>query len=161
MYRINPENVDYLYFLPSDDVSDAVSSLELELKWPNALTREQWNRLREVRLVGVPWPWSGKILLRLLYWGDREGLEALDQRVAAGAWSSADFEDSIQTQLSQTRCNECGCIWRTLVALNDPYLGAPGLLERKFGAWERAWKRCPSCGASLRRFVVKIYDECG
>ena len=165
MKHINPENVDYFYFAPGDDVAGLTSGLGLEPVWAlnpvwgTDLTFPWWDALPEVRLVGEPWGWRNALGLYLLYWGNGKNLSELDARVTAGKWSDADFEGSVETGFSITLCASCNRAWETLIILSDTYLSAPDLRRNKFEAWRHRLLRCKACNSHFRQLVVKIYGE--
>jgi hypothetical protein len=158
MKRILPQNVEYLYFNPEDDIAQASSLDDCEPMWSSPFMRERWNRFPDVRLVGAVLPWSKIMPMYWLYWDDGSDLCALDARVESGTYTDADFESSVKTQYSKTICDSCKREWDTLIMPpGDPYLGAEGLLEQKLQMWGPKFKKCPACGASLRQMVVKFF----
>jgi ribosomal protein S27AE len=97
-----------------------------------------------------------------LYWGGDVDLSALDKRVREGIYTDHDFEGAVKTQYSLTVCPVCGSQWDTLIIPpGDPYLGAPGLYEKKVEEWVRKIRGCPACGARLRQLVVQVLGEHG
>ncbi len=162
MKHIKAENVDYVYFAPEDDISQMATLSESEPMWSNPFMREHWNAFPDLRLVAVVLPWSKSVLVYWLYWGDGTDLHALDLRVKAGTYTDADFEGSLKTVYSRHICFSCNREWDALIIPpGDPYLGAPGLDDRKLKAWWPRLLKCPACGASQRQLVVKIFGEHG
>jgi len=84
---------------------------------------------------------------------------ALDEKVLSDRYTDKDFEGSVKTVHSVTRCFSCNKQWHTLIMPPGvPYLGrVPDLLYKKIAS--REILRCPGCGGSLRELVVMIIEE--
>jgi hypothetical protein len=93
-----------------------------------------------------------------LYWREPPDLDAVDERVRAGAYTDEDFSSSVRTQFQITLCTSCKRRWKTLVIVpGDPYPGAPGLVQRKF---QRARiELCPGCRSVFRQSVVLVLGQ--
>lgn len=92
-----------------------------------------------------------------LVWQEEVNLSLLDQKVCNQTFTEADFANAFRTFPSRTQCIYCNHWYDTLVIDDgDPYFGAPGLLNKKVSKVRSL--KCPNCGNSLRRLVVKFIN---
>ena len=157
MKEVRAEGTSYFYIASGNALAAARASLGT-FEVPSYV-EGRLDTAEDFRLVAVRNPLRrDKFLPYLLFWSQPLPLAELDQRVEAGTYGDADFASSIKTSYQVTLCGNCGRRWHTLVApAGDPYLGAPGLMERKLAA--ASVLTCPSCNSSLRQLVVKIFEE--
>jgi hypothetical protein len=158
MIDVRTEGTEFSYLprdarLPEDvRVSDAPGDLPPFLA-ERRQSAEDWRVVRVPALRVPP--------INVLHWMGDPDLDTVDRRVRDGAWTDADFRDSIRALFQRTRCFKCGRTWNTLIVPPEEYLGAPHLMRQKIQARTaaRAFLSCPECHASLRQLVVKIFGE--
>jgi len=160
MHKVQAEGTTFWYVTGDEDPAD-ITSTGLVVEAPDPELAARIRQHPDVRLVVFE-----RMLKRThgdvyyLFWNNGQDLVALDRRVLAGTYTDADFVASVKTTFQETRCDNCGSHWQTLVIPSgDPYPGAPGLLQRKIALSK--FELCPACRASLRQMVVKILGPVG
>jgi len=87
----------------------------------------------------------------------------IDVRVAQGSYTGTVFTNAVLTVYQDTFCTKCGYIWHTLIIPSDnPYLDDRGVFNHELFRTKIVQSKiltCPTCHASLRQLVVKIFGE--
>jgi DNA-directed RNA polymerase subunit RPC12/RpoP len=156
MFEVKVENTRFLYLTEGEVPYPAAPFTEIKVPPTEAL--ENIARADDVRIAifenplrkGVGW-------VNFLFWPNHPQLADLDLKVCKGDYSDEDFAASVKTEYIRTICPQCGRSWPSLVIdSGNPYLGAPGLINRKIA--QSRILRCPACGSSLRLLVVRIFE---
>ncbi len=158
MREIEAEHTKFIYFTRADGLP-GTRVMGLHVRGLDPFMQRRVQNSSDFRLVLMRNVFSPDAAdVYYLHWNDGQNLNALDIKVEQGTFSDSDFELSVKTVYQRTQCPKCHLWWDTLVIPpGDPYLGAPGLLEKKVAMRSGSYNTCPNCGASLRQLVVKIF----
>ena len=156
MKKIQAEGTTFAYWTRADGIPKAIE-MGLQVKGLEPFMATQLGTCPEIRLILIRLLDLHIAYIRYLYWDNEQDLDILDDKVVQGKFTDDDFKDAVKTVYQRTVCSNCGYTWDTLVMPPEPYLGSPGLFEKKLAEKVPKLKTCPNCGASLRQLVVKIF----
>jgi len=98
-----------------------------------------------------------------LYWSEGGRARDIDVRVTQGGYTGTDFTNAVLTIYQATFCTKCGYVWHTLIIPPDnPYLDDRGVFNHELFRTKIVQSKiltCPTCHASLRQLVVKIFGQ--
>lgn len=157
MKKIKAENTTFIYLFSTDRLSDAINAeLNIDVKDIDTEITRKLARGIDTRVILVENIFKSRNYnVYYLYWDDETKLDLLDIKVANDSFTDRDFKYSVKTQYQKTNCFNCHLVWDTLIMPpGDPYLGSPGLMEKKVR--DKKLLKCPNCKSSFRQLVVKI-----
>jgi len=160
MKEIEVEHTHYIYLSGVDNILET-RKLELDIVGFEPSMSKQIMDNSDIRMVIIKGFETKVGYVYYLHWDDESDLRSLDDKVEKGVFTNIDFKYAIKTLYDIVKCIN-NHTWEVLVVPSgDPYLGNPGLMEKKIAdrGNRNGFKMCPLCKASLRQMVVKIFFE--
>ena len=156
MKKITVEEIELFYLMPGDE-SSLVDNPPIKIRGLGALKPELLNQddVRTILITHEPL-FSYEATVYYLYWNNGQDLKELDLKVAENNFTENDFKASIITRYQKHWCSACDGYFDALVIDDWNGFRKPGMSRDEI--WQSLIRDCPYCGASLRQFLVKIFD---